>query len=156
MAVTLTPTDLAPFATIDEAKANAMIADALAMARVAAPCIDDADFAHADAVKAILRGAILRWNEGGAGGRTQVTDQVGPFQHSEAYQQPTRRTLFWPSEIEQLKKLCAVNKGKAWSYDTVGSASVVHADTCSVNFGAAWCDCGADIAGFPIFGALGG
>lgn len=118
----ITTTDLAPFATIDEAKAQAMIDDAIAMATVAAPCITDQTFAHGDAVKAILRGAILRWNETGAGGRTQVTDQVGPFQHSEAYQQPTRRTLFWPSEVDQLTKLCAANSG-AWSYDTVVSAA---------------------------------
>lgn len=156
MAVELTPSDLAPFATIEEVKANAMIADALAMARLAAPCIDNADFAHGDAVKAILRGAILRWNEAGAGGRTQVTDHIGPLQFSEAYQAPTRRTLFWPSEIDQLKKLCVANGGgKAWSYDTAPGCAVQHADTCSLVFGAAFCSCGADIAGFSLYGSDG-
>ena len=39
-AVTVTPEDLAPFAEIPGGKAEAMIADAMAMARLVAPCID--------------------------------------------------------------------------------------------------------------------
>lgn len=38
----------------------------------------------------------------------------------------------------------------AFDIDTV-STSVIHADTCSLNFGATYCSCGADIAGFPLF-----
>ena len=155
-AVSLTTTDLAPFAEIPTAKAEAMIADALAMARLAAPCIDDADFAYPDAAKAVIRGAILRWNDAGTGVQTQVSDTVGPFQHAESYQQPQRRALFWPSEIDQLKKLCAdSSSSKAWGYDTVAGPRIVHQDACSVNFGAAFCSCGAELAGFPLWGTDG-
>lgn len=151
-AVAIDPIDLEPFADIPAAKAEAMIADALAMARLAAPCIDNADFAHPDAALAIIRGAILRWNEAGTGVRTQVSDTVGPFTYSESYQQPQRRALFWPSEIEQLKKLCADSSvGKAFSYDTAGGASVTHAEMCSLYFGAADCSCGAVLAGAPLW-----
>lgn len=150
-AVWLEPVHLAPFAEIPQAKAEAMIADALAMAKLAAPCIGNADFAHPDAALAIIRGAILRWNDAGTGVKTSSSQTVGPFGLSESYQQPVRRALFWPSEIEQLKKLCAnSSSGKAFSYDTAGASTVVHADICSLYFGTD-CSCGAVLAGAPLW-----
>lgn len=149
-AVSISPSDLAPFAEIPLAKAQAMIADALAMARLVAPCIDDSTFAYPAAALAIIRGAILRWNEAGTGVRTQVTETIGPFGQSETYQQPQRRALFFPSEIDQLKKLCSSGK-KAWSYDTAGGLSGVHAEICSLYFGATYCSCGAVLAGVPLW-----
>lgn len=151
-AVAIEPEDLEPFAEIPLAKAQAMIADALAMAKLAAPCIAESDFAHPDAALAIIRGAILRWNDAGSGVRTQATDTVGPFSFSETYQQPQRRALFWPSEIEQLKKLCADSSaGKAFGYDTAGTTTVAHAEVCSLYFGSADCSCGAVLAGAPLW-----
>lgn len=41
--------------------------------------------------------------------------------------------------------------GGAFDVSTVGYGTV-HADWCSINFGATYCSCGADIAGYPIFG----
>ena len=152
MAVWIEPADLAPFADIPQAKAQAMIADALATAKIAAPCIDDEDFAHPDAAKAIIRGAILRWNDAGSGVRTQISDTVGPFAHAESYQQPQRRALFWPSEIDQLKKLCSdSSSSKSWGYDSAGGMAASHADVCSLNFGADYCSCGAVLAGAPLW-----
>lgn len=152
----LTPADLEPFATIDAAKAALMIEDAEAMAVLAAPCLSDPEFADdaglVAAVKAILRGAILRWDEAGAGAVTQ--QGAGPFQQT-VDTTKTRRGMFWPSELDQLRGLCARFTGKtsgAFSVDTVGYVNTVHADTCSLYFGAAYCDCGADIAGFPLYG----
>ncbi len=151
-AVWIEPEDLAPFAEIPRPKAEAMIADALAMARLAAPCIDADDFAYPDAALAIIRGAILRWNDAGSGVRTSTSENIGPFQFSEAYQQPQRRALFWPSEIDQLKKLCSdSSSSKAWGYNTVGGMGVMHADICSLHFGAAYCSCGAVLAGAPLW-----
>jgi hypothetical protein len=147
-AVTLVPEDLTPFAEIDMEKAEAMIADAIAMAAVVAPCILEEDFVYAAAAKAILRGAILRWNDSGSGALTQ--QGAGPFQVSYDNRQ-TRRSLFFPSEISQLQDLCAEsgNLG-AYTIDMLGVSSI-HADTCSLRFGANYCSCGADIAGFPIY-----
>lgn len=151
-AVSIAPSDLAPFAEIAEAKALAMIADALAMARLVAPCIDGSTFAYPDAALAIIRGAILRWNEAGTGVKTSHSETVGPFGHSESYQQPVRRALFWPSEIDQLKKLCAdSSSSKAWGYDTVSDAGATHADVCSLNFGSTDCSCGAILAGVALW-----
>jgi hypothetical protein len=148
MPVSLALADLTPFAPdLDASKANLMIADALALAEEAAPCIgaEDLDPKKAAAAKAILRGAILRWNESGQGGRSQVTDIVGPFQHAEAFDTTKpRRSLFWPSEIVQLQKICTDEAAsrKAWGYDTAGGNGPLHADICAINLGASYCSCG--------------
>lgn len=150
MAVFLTPADLAPFADIDEARALAMIEDAMALAARVAPCITETDFAYDAAARAIIRGAILRWNEAGTGALQQ--QQAGPFgQTIDTRQQ--RRGMFWPSEIEQLQDLCrTATESGAFTVDSVATGTT-HSLTCSLYFGATYCSCGADLAGFPLFGA---
>lgn len=147
-AVSLTPADLAPFANIPQAKAQAMIDDAIALAARIAPCILDDDFRYAAAAKAILREAILRRNEAGAGAITQ--QGAGPFQMTVDTRQP-RRALFRPDEISQLQALCQSNSGKAFSVDTAPGCATAHSPICSLVFGAAYCSCGADIAGQPLY-----
>ena len=112
-AVSITVADLLPFSpNINEAKAQAMIEDALALAARVAPCINDVDFAYPDAAKAIIRGAILRWDEAGTGALQAQT--AGPFgQTIDTRQQ--RRGMFWPSEITDLTALC---NSSASSYTT--------------------------------------
>lgn len=154
-AVSLVPADLEPFAEIDEAKALAMIEDALALAARVAPCILAVDFEYEAAARAILRGAILRWNDAGTGGVTSESESLGEYSRSQTFdsrQGQVRRSLFWPSEIEQLQDMC---KGEldsgAFAIDTVSSV-VVHADICSLNFGAAYCSCGANLTGgYPLY-----
>jgi len=149
MTAIITVEDLKPFAQIDALKAQAMIDDALAMAVMVAPCLgnDDLEPAKAAAAKAILRGAILRWDEAGTGALQSQT--TGPFGQVIDTRQP-RRAMFWPSEITQLQAICKGSSG-AFSIDTVPNRRITHAQTCAVNFGANYCDCGADIAGRPIF-----
>lgn len=148
-AVELSPDDLAPFATIDAAKAAAMIEDALAMAEVIAPCIVEEDFAYAGAAKAVIRGAILRWHDSGAGAYQQQV--AGPMSVTYDTRQP-RRSLFWPTEIEALQKMCQdTSDGGAWSYDTTGAITVEHADICDLNLGGNFCSCGAI---FSLYGPL--
>jgi hypothetical protein len=105
--VSISVADLLPFSpSIDSAKAQAMIDDALALAARVAPCINDADFAYPDAAKAIIRGAILRWDEAGTGAMQQ--QMAGPFgQTIDTRQQ--RRGMFWPSEINDLTALCSAS-----------------------------------------------
>lgn len=124
-AVTLSPSDLAPFAEIDDAKANAMIDDALALAARIAPCILTDEFAYGDAAKAILRGAILRWHEAGTG--ALQSQQAGPFgQVLDTRQQ--RRGMFWPSEIADLQQLCIDGDphGGAFEVDTMPATAGVY------------------------------
>ena len=123
MATFLQVSDLTPFAEIDQAKAAEMIADAEAWAVMAAPCLKTPEFqADADmaaAVKSVIRQAVLRWHEAGTGAvQTQVS---GPFSNTVQYQ--ARRGMFWPSEITQLRDLCAEftgasSSGKAFTIDT--------------------------------------
>lgn len=127
MALDITVDDLTPFATIDDAKAEAMIEDALAMAELVAPCIVDTEFAYTGAAKAILRGAILRWHDTGSGSATQQV--VGPFQQNVTPQ--PRKSLFWPSEIEQLQSLCrATQVNRAYEVDLTPAGAGLPAEWC--------------------------
>lgn len=152
-AVTITASDLAPFADIEEVKAQEMIADALARAARVAPCIRDEtlDDDLAAAAKAILRDAVLRRNEAGAGMVTQQS--AGPFSQT-VDTRPTSRVLLWPSEVDELKAICRDHngeKGGAYSVDMTSSVLTMHADWCATNLGGDYCDCGASIAGYPLF-----
>lgn len=101
--------DLIPFRpNLDEAQAEIMIVDALALAAQAAPCILDDDFAYEDAAKAVIRNAILRWADAGTGTVTQLV--AGPQQVT--FTPEARRNLFWPSEINQLAALCQSGVGR--------------------------------------------
>ncbi len=148
-AVTLTLEDLEPFATIERAKAEAMIADALALAAQVAPCIVTAEFLYPAAAKAVLRRAVIRWHEAGSGART--TQAAGPFQ--ETLETRPSRGLFWPSEINELAGLCSDGAGgDAFAVDTLGDGAIIHADICALNFGALYCSCGAVLTlGWPLY-----
>lgn len=149
-AVTLTPADLEPFATIDPVKAQAMIDDALALAAVLAPCILTEGFAYDAAAKAIIRGAVVRWHEAGAGATQSQT--AGPFGMTIDTKQQ-RRGMFFDNEVDQLRLLCqgAGDTSGAFAVDTV-SPGTWHQDICAVNFGAGYCSCGADLTqSFPLY-----
>lgn len=116
MAVFISVADLQVFAPdIDQGRAEAMIADALAMAALVAPCIEDDDFLFEGAAKAIIRGALLRWNDAGSGARVQV--DAGPF--SQTTTEPVRRALFNSNELNDLARLCQSSSGRAFSVDTL-------------------------------------
>ncbi|WP_234802098.1 hypothetical protein [Mycolicibacterium conceptionense] len=107
--------DLLPFSPdLDEDKAEAMIADALALAERVAPCIADPEFVYSAAAKAVLRSAILRWNDQGSGSGPALV--AGVF--GATPQNQPRRNLFYPSEIAELQALCGGGRGKAFSIDT--------------------------------------
>lgn len=117
----LTPEDLQVFApTLSDEKAAAMIADASAMAVRVAPCIaTSTDAGVLAAVKAVLRAAILRWNDAGSGALVTKQNTVGPFNNAETYDNRSKRSgLFWPDEIETLQGLCDDSTRKAFAIDT--------------------------------------
>lgn len=116
MAVFVIVADLQVFSPdIDLVKAQGMIDDATALAVLAAPCIDDVTFTNTAAVKAILRAAILRWNEAGTGALSAQT--AGPFGQT-LDTRPDRKGMFWPSEIVQLQSLCA--SGSSYTLSMAG------------------------------------
>ena len=164
MALFIASRDLEPFSTIPLAKATEMISDAEAMAVLAAPCLPSmlvgpegetvdaraSREAKLAAVKAILRAAVLRWNDAGSGGVTQTSLTAGPFGSQQTIDPTRPKGLFWPSEIEQLRGICTTAEtGKAFAIDTAPQYGA-HSRACSVYFGAA-CSCGYDIAGAPIY-----
>jgi hypothetical protein len=101
------------------------------------------------ALVAVMRGAIMRWNDAGSGARSSVT--TGPFGET-VDTTVARRGMYWPSEITSLQNICSGGvKSGAFAVDTVATTTI-HADTCSLNFGATYCSCGADIAGYPLYG----
>lgn len=142
-AVTIQPSDLTPFADIPEAKAKEMIEDALGLATLMAPCIVSEDFAYPGAAKAVIRGAILRWNDAGSGAIT--TKQAGPYQ--QVIDSNTRRNnLFWPSEITQLQAMCK-STSQAFALDTAPTGASGHSIWCSLSLGGDTCSCGANLTG---------
>jgi hypothetical protein len=88
-----------------------------------------------------LRGVILRWHEAGSGALQTASVDDASFSFDSRQQ---RRTLFWPSEIEELQALCKTDgPAGAFAVDTVGIALEQHADICALRFGALYCSCGA-------------
>lgn len=136
-----------------------MVAGANARATRVAPCLSTAvaanepteeQQAQLDEAKLVLIGAVKRWTEAGAGAVQQQS--AGPFGMTVDTRQRTGFNL-WPSEITALQDICSDGgEVKAFSVDTAPSITAAHADWCSLNFGATYCSCGADIAGVPIFG----
>lgn len=130
--------DLTPFASIDSAKAEQMIVDAVAMATLAAPCLEDEgalSLSQLAQVKSILRAAVLRWNDVGSGAFSQ--EAIGPFSATFDTRQ-ARRAMFWPSEINDLQKVCKGQRASsAFSVDTMSNPTVLRDP---------WCDpwCGFD------------
>lgn len=145
--------DLAPFAEIPEAKAQAMVDDALADASRVAPCINDDGLSDLKAAqfRSVLRGAILRWHEAGTG--ALQSQQAGPFGQTLDTRQ-VRKGMFWPNEIESLQDICKgdTTASGVFAIDTVPTSGN-HAEGCSVWFGGA-CSCGAVLSGgLPLYGA---
>lgn len=79
---------------------------------------------------------------------TQVSQTLGDASESKTYRTSKGRVVI----LDEWWNLLSPEDGQAGAFviDTFGSASV-HLPWCSVNFGADYCSCGADIAGYPIY-----
>lgn len=108
---------------IDEAKAQAMIDDAVAQATLVAPCLLDEDTltdAQKAQFKAVLRSAIIRWDDAGNSAATNESETAGAVSHSITVDSSRlRKGLFWPSEIDQLQKVCGTAR-QSGTHDTTG------------------------------------
>ena len=132
---------------------EAMVAGANAKASRVAPCLASTDPAPtADLLaeaRLVLLGAVKRWAEAGAGAFQQQT--AGPFSVATDTRQRSGFNL-WPSEIEALQELCRTSgPASAFAVDTAPGCGSIHSIVCSLNFGALYCSCGADIAGEPLY-----
>lgn len=100
--------------------------------------------------KLVLLGAVKRWADAGSGALQSF--QAGNYAETLDTRQRTGFNL-WPSEIKALQDICSVgveNATGAFSIRPYASATT-HLPWCSLNLGATYCSCGADIAGFPIY-----
>lgn len=93
---------------LDLAQAQALIDSTLARAARVAPCLTAADFAYADAARAILLDVIGRRVEAGSG--VVQSEAAGPLTRTFF---PPGRSLFWPTEIDELQGLCAAGTAAA-------------------------------------------
>jgi hypothetical protein len=130
-----------------------MVAGANAKASRVAPCLASTDpVPTADQLaeaKLILLGAVKRWAEAGSGAWQQQT--AGPYSVTSDTRQRSGFNL-WPSEIEALQALCRDSTpAGAFSVDTAPGCGSIHSPICALVFGALYCSCGADIAGFPLY-----
>ena len=146
--------DLTPFTTASDEKLLALIDDFTAMAVSIAPCLGTVDAENpltavqVRAVRAVLRGSILRWVESDGGALQQQV--AGPFAMTVDTRQQ-RKGYFWPSEIDTLQSVCSLDVSSGAFYVDTWAAWSTHLPWCSLNFGATYCSCGVDIAGYPIF-----
>lgn len=142
-AVELEPADLQVFdPELSTEKCAELISDGMAMASQVAPCILDNDFAYPDAAKAIIRAACLRWGSSGSG-VSSVQDSSGPFSQTTTYSSGARRSLFYPSEITALERLCrGPRRPGAFAIDTAPSVSTACSEpTCSFIYGSLGSPC---------------
>ena len=100
--------------------------------------------------KLVLIGAVKRWADAGSG--ALQSEGIGNYNYTLDTRQRTGFNL-WPSEIKALQDICSMgveNGGGAFSI-TPSRTSSIHAPWCNLAFGANYCSCGADIAGYPIY-----
>jgi len=122
MSVEFTLDDLPPLpAHVDRKTAQDTIDDAMALAVFAAPCLESPDLPESKAkvAKAIIRQAIIRSFEAGTGALSSIQRSAGPFQRTDSFDTRTpRQSLFWKSEIAQLREICEGSKSGAFHIDT--------------------------------------
>lgn len=76
--------------------------------------------------------------------------QTGPFGTTFAGDNPGG--LYLSDDDRKLLGDPGGTESGAYSIDMLGDALSIHSEACSLRFGATYCSCGADIAGYPLFG----
>lgn len=103
----LAASDLAAFTKATPAALDEMIRDVEALAVLKVPCIADlTDPGAVAAVRAVIRGAVLRWADRATRDDRQMTSgpfTIGPTPGSGDRASP----LLWPSELADLAAACA-------------------------------------------------
>lgn len=80
---------------------------------------------------------------------TQVTVSIDDGSTSKTYSRGTGQITI---RDEWWKMLGLVaSQGGAYAIDTAPTARAYHRDICSLTFGATYCSCGADLAGYPLW-----
>ena len=80
-------------------------------------------------------------------GMESVQQSAGPFSVTQKATNPHGDFYL----TKQEKKALGAGAQKAFGVQVAGNATAMHLPWCSLNFGANYCSCGADIAGVPIY-----
>lgn len=96
-------------------------------------------------VCAVVRRA-MQAGDADMGGLDSLQVGTGPFQFGGKVSDAD----FFLKKAEKLA--LGDGKQKAFGVQIAGFSASIHAPWCSINFGALYCSCGADIAGAPIYG----
>jgi len=149
-----------PFATVQELRdrwpdfpaggeqhASVLLEDASQFILDVAPSAETASPATR---RRVVCAVVRRAMEAAAGdmtGMSQVQATTGPY--STSYTPANPHGDFYLTKLE--KQALGVGRQQAYSVQVGPALTVTHAPWCSLNFGANYCSCGADIAGYPIF-----
>jgi len=94
-------------------------------------------------------------------GAIQAGTTAGPFSEQVTFAKESRLGSPWLTRNDRETLAPYSAKTRAFSVDTIRPASACHSDVCSANnyagaaYWQAYCTCGADIAGEPIYGTDG-
>lgn len=155
MSPLITPEDLAPFCPgLETARAEAMIADAEAIAYAKVPALANKVLSPVQAagIKAIFRRALVRWWESGSGAVTQQSETAGSYNYSQTIDTRTRGSwaIFTDSELADIAHIVDPQKDTGGAFTvkpTTGDLDdALHQPWCSITWGS-WCSCGARLTG---------
>jgi hypothetical protein len=130
-----------------EAQWEMWIADALMLVQVRVDSIDPVPTVDQARLDYVIREAVVAQVRRPDDAR-QVTVAVDDASTSRTYTSSRGRVSITDDWWALLGLV--PTSGGAFDLDTVGS-STVHLPWCALNFGALYCSCGADIAGYPIY-----
>lgn len=154
-----TPDDLAarwrPLTEVEIAQAIVLLEDASARIRVEFPDVDARIAAVPQEldpaiprmiVCAMVKRSMLAPSDQGAA--ASVQQSAGPYSQSTTFANPTGDLYLTSGERRMLKG----SPQQAFTVSMSSHSGRAHAISCSLRFGATYCSCGSDIAGFPIYG----
>lgn len=136
------PTGADAHATVLLEDASQFILDTVPTAGVASPST------RRRIVCAVVRRAMPSVD--GMDGMESMQQSAGPFGVTVKPVNPSGDFYL----TKQEKSALGAGAQKAFGVQIADVATVSHAPWCSLNFGATYCSCGADIAGYPIFGQV--
>lgn len=162
MASFATPNDLAqrwrPLSSAETTRAEVLLADASAIIRAECPGIDTKTTVVPPATApeidpgipkmiacAMVKRAMLVTTDADGVSATQQT--AGPFSQSTTFSNPMGNLYLTKAE----KRLLGCGAQAAFTVPMSTTGATMHAPWCNLMFGAAYCSCGADIAGRPIY-----
>ena len=149
-----------PFATLDELKqrwpdfpagadthATVLLDDASQFILDTVPAAGGASVSTRRRVVCAVVRRSMAADAADVGGFDSIQAGTGPFSYGGKVTNPSGDFYL----TKQERKALGDGTQKAFGVQVGGASTVEHLPWCSINFGATYCSCGADIAGVPIY-----